>query len=129
MKVILKPLVVRIVYGACGLGLLAGATQTDLAHVGRPAATMAEPIQALQQEPEQAPEQGLPDGQYCARIAHDNGPMHACDCHRTCYMDDSDPPQEHMQEDPHCKTFCRASQCRCGIEDKCEVPKRDHQAR
>lgn len=94
-----------------------------LPRVDSPKADIAAPLDAVQQQQDPEPPK-LPAGEYCAHIAHDQGPAHACACHRTCYMDDSDPPQQHMQEDSHCQVFCKPQFCRCPIEDNCEAPKR-----
>ena len=98
-----------------------GGPQAQVRSADPPIGIMASitPIAATQDEPPP-----LPPGEFCAHVAHDEGPAHACACHRECYMDDADPPQEHMQEDSHCRSYCRLEHCHCPVDDHCEVPKR-----
>jgi len=122
MKQIVKSLALGLCGAAASVMLVSWAgLSSPLPAIDHPVTLFAQPVASVQAPQEPPP---LPDGEYCAHLAHDDGPAHACDCHRTCYMDDADPPQEHMQEDPHCKVYCRPTQCRCGIDDQCEVPKR-----
>lgn len=113
----------RYAYLLVALGLLAGWFWFASAYASELPALPAAPLVFVSSQDPDPPsaEHSIPDGGQCF---HQTPGWtvdfnHTCECQRTCYYDEMDPPQMHIMEDPRCKWYCKKDKCGCGFE--CEL--------